>query len=64
MVKITLDVRAQVDLHCDNQAIIAFTKNPNFHCKTKHKNTHCKYLRVATQRGNVTKLYINLSYGG
>jgi transposase InsO family protein len=45
-------------LHCDNQAAIAISENPEFHSRTKHIDIALHFLRDLTESGKIQLQYI------
>ena len=46
-------------VNCDNQAAIAFTKDPKFHCKIKHIDTKYNFIKDMVARKEVNMKYIS-----
>ena len=46
-----------ITIHCDNQAAIAFTKDPKYHGRTKHIDTKNNYIRDIIAKQEVTVQY-------
>ena len=44
----------------DSQAVIALTKDPKFHCKTKHIDTKYNFLKEMAARKRVNMKYISM----
>ena len=46
------EIQAKVTLlYCDNMSVIAITKNPLFHKKTRHINRRIHFIKEAVQEG-------------
>ena len=48
-----------VTVYCDNQAAIAFTKDPKFHSRTKHIDTRYNYIRDIITKREISVQYIS-----
>ena len=46
-------------MYSDSQAAIAYTKDPKFHCKTKHIDTRYKFAKDYDKRKDVDIRYIS-----
>ena len=46
-------------MYCDNQAAIAFTKDPKFHNRTKHIDTRYNFVRDIISKKEVIVQYIS-----
>ena len=53
------DCVESITVHCDNQAVIAFTKDPKYHSRTKHIDTKNNYIRDIIAKQEVTIQYIS-----
>ncbi|KZV25304.1 retrovirus-related Pol polyprotein from transposon TNT 1-94 [Dorcoceras hygrometricum] len=54
---LSLEQTQSTEIHVDNQAAIAISKNPVFHGKTKHFNIKLFFLREVQKNGAVTLVY-------
>ena len=54
----TLDDSGPVPVNCDSQAEIAYTKDPKYHCKTKHIDIRYKFAKDFVKRKEVDIRYI------
>ena len=48
-----------VTIFCDNQAAIAYTKDPKYHSKTKHIDIKFNFIRDIVQQNEVNLKYIS-----
>ena len=46
-------------VNCDSQAAIAYTKDPKYHCKTKHIDTKYNFVKDIVARQEVNMKYIS-----
>ncbi|XP_050207760.1 secreted RxLR effector protein 161-like [Mercurialis annua] len=49
-----------ITLHCDNQAAIAYTKDPKFHSRTKHIDSKYNYVRDIIAKRELVVQYISM----
>ena len=49
-----------ITVHYDNQAAIAFTKDPKYHSRTKHIDTKNNHIRDIIAKQEVTIQYISM----
>ena len=53
------DCEGAITVYCDNQAAIAFTKDPKYHSRTKHIDTKYNYVKDIVAKREVTVQYIS-----
>ena len=53
------NVADPVLVNCDSQAAIAYTKDPKYHCKTKHIDTKYNFVKDIVARKEVSMKYIS-----
>lgn len=53
------DNKGLVTMHCDNQAIFAYTKDPKYHYRTKHIDTKYNFVRDIIEQKEVAIQYIS-----
>ena len=46
-------------VNCDSQAAIAYTKDPKYHCKTKHIDIKYKFAKVLVKEKMVNMKYLS-----
>ena len=56
---VTGKAASPVLVYCDSQAAIAYTKDPKFHCKTKHIDIKYNYIKDVVARKDVNIQYIS-----
>ena len=56
---ITNSASSPVLVNCDSEAAIAYTKDPKFHCKTKHIDTKYNFVKDMVARKEVNMKYIS-----
>ena len=56
---IVTNAQEMVTIYCDNQASIAYTKDPKYHGKTKHIDIKYNYVKEIVSRGEVVLQYLN-----
>jgi hypothetical protein len=49
--------REPTPLFCDNQGVMKLAKNPVFHERTKHVDTHCHFIRQLVEDGTIELQY-------
>ena len=54
------DARQPVTLYCDNQAVIAYTKDSRYHSKSKHIETRYNFVRDIVAQKEVKIQYISM----
>ncbi|OIT30359.1 retrovirus-related pol polyprotein from transposon tnt 1-94 [Nicotiana attenuata] len=57
-----LDIAKNVEpvlVYCDSEAAISSTKDPKFHCKTKHIDIKYNYVRDMVRRNLVNVKYVS-----
>ena len=47
-------------VNCDSQAAIAYTKDPKYHCKTKHIDIKYKFAKVLVKDKMVNMKYLSM----
>ena len=50
-----------VKMYCDSMAALAHAKDPKYHSKSKHIQTHYNYIRLAITQGEVILQHISTS---
>ena len=55
---ITGENSGPVRINCDSQAAIAYTKDPKYHCRTKHVDIKYHFVRDIVARKEVIPRYI------
>ena len=56
---VVTDATQPVTLYCDNQAAIAYTKDPRYHCKSKHKETKYNFVKDIVAQKEIKIQYIS-----
>ena len=56
---IDVDDTNPVLVNCDSQAAIAYTKDPKYHCKTKHIDIKYKFAKVLVKDKMVNMKYLS-----
>ena len=56
---ISNEASGPVLVNCDSEAAIAYTKDPKFHCKTKHIDTKYNFVKDIVAREEVNMKYIS-----
>ena len=56
---ITENTAEPVRINCDSQAAIAYTKDPKYHCRTKHMDIKYHFIRENVAQKKVIPKYIS-----
>ena len=56
---VVTDATQPVTLYCDNQAAIAYTKDPRYHSKSKHIETKYNFVRDIVAQKEIKIQYIS-----